>query len=251
MMGSRSIAALLACLSAFLGQGPPAANPRPGAKIWVGRYQEIEEYLRTADCVSMEMLVPTRMGRCTLRPGGPVARMAWRPLPPGVHRGVKESYKAEIAAYELDKLLKLDMVPPSVERQLGGSRGAAQLWVEDVTDLSRDASPGGSDRAYWGSQVVRMRMFDNLIGNPDRNQGNILRDAAWNLILLDHSRAFGEGTDLPHKLGRIDEGFWAEIEALTPGKLEAALGAWLGRSEIKAILDRRDRMRAEIRSLPT
>jgi hypothetical protein len=250
MLGSRSVAALLVCLSAFLGQGPPAASPPTGAKIWVGRHQEIEEYLRTAECLNMEMLVPARMGRCTLRPGGPVARMAWRPLPPGVHRGFRESYKAEIAAYELDKLLKLDMVPPSVERQLEGSRGAAQMWVEHVTPLKGEASPGASAQAYWESQVVRMRMFDDLIGNRDRNQGNMLRDAAWNLILLDHSRAFGEGTDFLHELGRIDGGLWAKIEALTPVALEAALGAWLDRSEMKAILDRRDRMRAEIRSLP-
>jgi hypothetical protein len=250
MMGSRDVAVLLACLPGFLGPGPPAADGRPGSKIWVGRHQEIEEYLRTAECVSMEVLVPARMGRCTLRPGGPVARMAWRHLPPGVYRGFRESYKAEIAAYELDKLLKLDMVPPAVERQLEGSRGAAQLWVEDITDLRHEASPGGSDRGYWGSQVVRMKMFDNLIGNRDRNQGNILHDAAWNLILLDHSRAFGEGTDFLHKLGQVDEGLWAEIEALTPGRLEAALGTWLDHGEIKAILDRRDRMRAEIRSLP-
>ena len=250
MMGSRSVAALLACLPAFLGQGQRAADPRPGSKIWVGRYQEIEECLRTAECVSMEVLVPGHFARCTLRPGGPVARMAWKHLPPGVYRGFRESYKAEIAAYELDKLLKLDMVPPSVGRQLERRRGAAQLWVEDVTNLASDASPGAPDRAHWANQVVRMKMFDNLIGNPDRNQGNILHDAAWNLILLDHSRAFGEGTDFLHKLSRIDEDLWVEVEALTPGKLEAALGAWLDRSEIKAVLDRRDKMRAEVRSLP-
>ena len=249
MLGSRSVAAMLACLTAFLGQGQPVANPRPGARIWVGRHQEIEEYLRTAECVSMEMLGPSRVARCTLRPGGPAARMAWRPLPPGVHRGFRESYKAEIAAYEFDKLLELDMVPPSVARQLEGSSGAAQLWVEDVTDL-RDASPGGPDRPYWGNQLVRMKMFDDLIGNRDRNQGNMLRDAEWNLILLDHSRAFGDTTELPQKLSQIDEGFWASIEALTPAKLDAALGVWLDHVEIKAILARRDRMRAEIRSMP-
>jgi hypothetical protein len=249
MIGPRTVALLVACLPALLDQRLPTANPRPSAKIWVGHQQEIEEYLRTADCVTMEMIVPSVMGRCTLRPGGLVARMAWRPLPPGVHRGFRESYKAEIAAYELDKVLKLDMVPPSVERQLEGSRGAAQLWVEGVTDFRRDTSPGEADRAYWGKQVVQMRMFDNLIGNRDRNQGNVLHDAAWNLILLDHSRAFGEGTDLPQKLSRIDEGLWARIEALAPKTLDAALGAWLDHGEIKAILDRRDRMRAEIESL--
>ena len=113
------------CLPAFLGcQGQPACTQGLGAKIWVGRYQEIEEYLRTAECVSMEVLLLANVMRCTLRPGGPVARMAWRALPPGVHRGFCESYRAEIAAYELDKLLKMDMVPPSVERQIQGNKGA-------------------------------------------------------------------------------------------------------------------------------
>ena len=248
MIGSKGLVTALLCLSAFSSREQSTKGPRPDARIWVGRHQEVEEYLRTAECVRMEVLFPS-VARCTLRAGGPVARMAWRPLPPGVHRGFRESYKAEVAAYELDKVLKLDMVPPSVERQLEGSRGAAQLWVEDVTDL-RDASAGGPDRAHWERQAIRMQMFDDLIGNRDRNQGNVLHDAAWNLILLDHSRAFGEGTDLPHKLGRIDDGLWAQIEALTPGELDAALGAWLDRSETKAVLDRRDRMRAEVGSLP-
>ena len=44
-----------------------------------------------------------------------------------------------------------------------------------------------------------MTMFDNLIGNRDRNRGNMLRDAEWNVILLDHSRAFGVGSELPYR----------------------------------------------------
>ena len=122
------------CLPAFLGcQGQPALTQGLGAKIWVGRYQEIEEYLRTAECVSMEVFDPRKATRCTLRPGGPVARMAWRSLPPGVYRGFWESYKAEIAAYELDKLLKMDMVPPARGAAAPGrNKGAAQLWVENI-----------------------------------------------------------------------------------------------------------------------
>ena len=78
----------------------------------------------------------------------------------------------------------------------------------------------------------------------------MLRDAGWNLILIDHSRAFGAGTDLPHKLSRIDEGYWARIDSLTRPQLDAALHAWLGEGEIRAILDRRERMRGAISSLP-
>ena len=93
-------------------------------------------------------------------------------------------------------------------------------------------------------------MFDNLIGNRDRTRGNIIRDAEWNAILLDHSRAFGTGTELPVKMTRIDGAFWAKIESLTRAQLDAALRAWIGDNEIQAILDRRERMRAEVKSLP-
>jgi len=248
MIRLRRAAVLLACLPLLGGLAP--SSEQLGSRIWVGRYQEIEEYLKTAECVSMEVFGPDKVARCTLRPGGPVARIAWRPGPPGVYRGFRESYKAEIAAYELDKLLKLNMIPPSVARQLEGHDGAAQLWVENVFGLEPDASPGEPNRAEWEGQLARMTMFDDLIGNRDRNRGNMLRDAAWNLILLDHSRAFGKGTELPRRLTRIDEGLWARIDGLTRDRLDAALRAWLAADEIRAILDRREKMRAEIRSLP-
>jgi hypothetical protein len=245
------VTVVLVCLSAACLQGPPVPSQEPGAKIWVGRYQEIEEYLRTAECMSMEVFAQNSATRCTLRLGGPVARMAWRAWPPGLHRGFWESgYKGEIAAYELDKLLKMDMVPPTVERQLQGTNGAAQLWVENILVVKPGEPPGESYRTEWESQIVRMMMFDNLIGNRDRNPGNMLRDAAWHLILVDHSRAFGTGVEPPHKLRRIDDGYWGRIERLTRDQLDTALGAWLDDNQIKAILDRREKMRAEIRLLP-
>ena len=94
-------------------------------------------------------------------------------------------------------------------------------------------------------------MFDNLIGNRDRNRGNMLRDRAWNLILLDHSRALRRRHRAPHKMNRIDEGFWAKIEGLTRKSARSRRSAqWLDENQIKAILDRREKMRAEIKSLP-
>jgi hypothetical protein len=159
------------------------------------------------------------------------------------------SYKAEIAAYQLDKLLKMDMVPPSVERRLDGNLGAAQLWVENVVPLTAGASPIESERARWNDQLTRMAMFDDLIGNEYRNMANVLRDDAWNVILIDHSAAFPGTADVPQKLRRIDKAFWARIAALTRPQLDAALGAWLTDDEIRALLDRREKMRAQIKSI--
>ena len=251
MILARRLASLLVCLTTLIGLGPlhsgqpvSTAAQEPGAKIWVGRHQEIEEYLRTAECVNMQMLGAGVM-RCDLRPAGLVARMAWRSGPPGIYRGFWTSYKAEIAAYELDKLLKMNMLPPVVEREFQGNKGSGTLWVENIVD-SKAASPDEANRAVWEKQLVQMTMFDNLIGNSVRNPGNMLHDVAWNLILLDHSRAFRPGADLLNRLSRIDADLWDKVKALTRRQLDARLGDWLDENEIAAIIDRRERMKAEI-----
>ena len=46
-----------------------------------------------------------------------------RDVPQGTGRA-----KSEIAAHELDKLLGLNMVPPTVERRYKGDMGAAVMW---------------------------------------------------------------------------------------------------------------------------
>lgn len=249
MSGLQRLIALLSVVPIVLGVAQSPSDT-VGAKNWVGRHQEIEEYLKTAECVRIRWFAASMAGQCTIRPGGPVERMAWKPRPPGPYRGFRESYKSEIAAYELDKLLQMDMVPPTVERQLEGSTGAAQQWVEKVVDATDPALPDEDTRVGWENQLARMMMFDNLIGNRDRNRRNMLRDAAWNLILIDHTRAFGVETALPHKLTGIDTAYWSRIESLTRKQLDDALGTLLDQDAIGAILERREKMRAEIKSRP-
>jgi hypothetical protein len=85
-------------------------------------------------------------------------------------------------------------------------------------------------------------MFDNLIFNKDPNLGNWLVDPAWNLILIDHTRAFTSGKDIVHAMTRIDADLWDRMRALTEEGLTTAIGKWVGRREIRAILERRDKM---------
>lgn len=249
----RQIAPLLVCSVALVGvtlsQQDPPGPADVGAKTWIGHYRDVEEYLRTAECVRMDDVSRSMPDakRCVLRPGGPVARMIWKPLIPSVRRGFRESGKADIAAYALNKLLKLDMIPPVVDRELQGYKGVATFWVENVVDATDGASPSASARVHWEQQRIRMSMFDMLIGNKDRNTGNILRDAAWNMILIDHSRAFGAVTELSQPVGEIDQEYWARIEKLTRPQLDGALGKWLEPDEIAAILERRNKMRAGIK----
>jgi hypothetical protein len=121
--------------------------------------------------------------------------------------------------------------------------------VENVDTWKGQVPPSEVSRAAWDKQVARITMFDILIGNRDRNQANILRDKAWNLILLDHTRAFGLATDVSPPLNRIERDFWDRVLALTRKDLDARLRPWLDEQQITAMLERRDRMKAEIEKL--
>ena len=50
----------------------------------------------------------------------------------------RDSYRHEIAAYELDRMLGLDIVPPCVGRKIGSKMGALCFWVEgSMTEAER------------------------------------------------------------------------------------------------------------------
>ena len=86
----------------------------------------------------------TKPERGFFAPGGLAASAAVKHLPMGQRAGFWEAYKSEIAAYELDRLLGLDMVPPTVERRVGGDLASVQLWVEGcrvLKDVDQKAVP--------------------------------------------------------------------------------------------------------------
>jgi hypothetical protein len=229
-----------------LAQAP--AEAPVSSKIWLDRRGEIEDYLKAAEVVGMEELKVgvTKPRKATLAPGGPVAAIAWKVVPPGRSTGYWESYKSEIAAYELDKMLGLDMVPPTVEKRVKGDLGAAVMWctsVKSFKDLGGVPTPPGRFVGAWTRQLSRAKMFDNLIGNMDPNLGNWLVDPAWNLILIDHTRAFTSDKGLVHKkMDYIDGPLWDKLKGLSLEELDGKIGAWVGKGELKAMLQRRDAM---------
>jgi len=243
--------ALLLSTATLSGQNPiPAAEPGKCSLIWTGFEDQIEHAMVDGKIGKMED-VPigvTKPQRGTIE--GTPLRFAWKPLRPGYSKGFMESYKAEIAAYKLDRMLDMHMVPPIVERKIGGQTGAAIYWVENTKGWSVQNPPKGPE-PQWSLQLTRMKMLDLLIANIDRNQGNLIYDADWHLILIDHSRAFIDKKDLKNiaPLARVDRKLWEKMEALTPESLKSGLGEWVGDKELKAMLLRRDLMAKNIKEL--
>lgn len=252
-----TVAVALVCL---LVLPAPAAAQTPVApaadattplcpRNWEGRHAEFEEFIRSAPIARMED-VPvgvTKPKRAYLKGDGLVNSIAWKVLPPGRASGFWESYKSEIAAYEVDKLLALNMVPPTVEKKWRGESGAAILWLPSVRTWK--SAEGEKTPPHWDAQAVRMKMFDNLIGNIDRNAGNLLIDSEWHLFLIDHSRAFSDDRRLPFPMTRIDKDLWDQMRALDEVTLTTAIGKWVARGQIRAMLARRDKMQEVIDKL--
>jgi hypothetical protein len=162
----------------------------------------------------------------------------------------RDSYIFEPAAYELSRLLGLDNVPPAILRKLRGKRGSLQAWVENtMTEKSRIRDDLKTpDKVLWSKQIWNMRVFDNLIYNTDRNQGNILIDRDWRVWLIDHTRAFRREKELrtPELVVQCGRKLWEKLKSLDEQVVRERLKEFLRSSQIKALLQRRDILVAHI-----
>lgn len=234
-------------IGAAIPAGPAAQTPesasKPSGKAWIGRYAEFEECVRTSPVVR-DQVTPvgvTRPRRIYFKEGGLCGGALYSDQRTSRESGYLESYLSRIAAYEIDKLLGLDMVPPTVERDHGGTKGAAQLWVDNAVfrkELEGQRSP---DLEGWNMQMRRWRVFDNFVADLDPNAGNqlVVRDPVWQLVLVDHSRAFSNVTRMVFDMERIDRPFYDRLKALDKPTLDASIGK-LVLDGSRSLLRRRD-----------
>jgi hypothetical protein len=103
----------------------------------------------------------------------------------------------------------------------------------------------------YSRQRALMSVFDELISNTDRNQGNIIYTRDWRLWLIDHTRAFRKNSDLkvPSRISRCDRQVYEKLKALDRETLKAEVGKQLDDGQIKALLSRRDAIVKKLDSL--
>jgi hypothetical protein len=242
--------ALLACLAAG-GSAPLLAAESD---------EQVETFLLEAEVISMRALLSgiSAPSRVVLRLGEVERNAIFKSVnvsPADVkrsrdaRRGFTDSYRYEIAAYRLDRLLGLDMVPVTVFRNVAGTPGSLQIWIEEnIDEESRQAREGDSgDPEVIDPQLERMRFFDYLVANEDRNEWNLLYTPEdWKLYLIDHSRAFRTGARRPKARDlaalRGDPALRESLRALDRPSLGEALEGLLDEERLAALLERRARL---------
>lgn len=220
----------------------------------------LEQWLLAADVIGTEELAAgvTNPRRVTLRKDGVELRAVFKQLSTdfGAESRVRalneaDRFEYELAAYRLDRLLGLDMVPVTVPRSINGRRGILQFWIDDSITLQQmlqqKLRPGG-----WCEiepQYNLMNVFDILIHNTDRTQQNALFTRDWMLVLIDHSRAFPTHEREPVLLyrgeTRVPPSLAERLATLDRATLQKSLGDLLHRRQIDALLKRRDRLLRE------
>jgi hypothetical protein len=172
-------------------------------------------------------------------------KKAQGPSAKGMELNFRDSWAFNVAAYRIDRLIGLNLVPVSVERDWRGKTGAYTWWVDDVImdegeRLKKKTQP--PDPSKWNETMQLVRIFDQLILNVDRNMGNLLITKDWNVWAIDHTRAFRLHKTLqkPENVTRCDRRVLDGLKALDPSLLEREVGKYLSGWEREALLARRD-----------
>ena len=170
-----------------------------------------------------------------------------------VIRNFRDDCRFEVAAYHLSKLLGLDNVPPVVTRKIRRDTGTLQVWVENsMMEMKRHSEKlKAPQELSWTRQWQTVRLFDNLIDNEDRNQGNIMIDEDWKLWMIDHTRAFGNTKKLrlPQLVRWCRSDLWKNLQKLDRDVLKKECKGLLSGDQIKALMARRDLLVEHIQKL--
>lgn len=248
----------------YLGVAEPAQPEQSSRSLsqqnWSMSDAEVEAVLRDSEILSSEFIGTgiTKPKRLELRSdtGTVTASFKYEDTNPGLERAGRylsrkhnesDRFQYDIAAYELDRMLGLEMVPVGVLRDIDDQSGAVIAWLPDtINERDRMEEELPFDSACAKEEQYRLRfIFDVLTYNEDRNLTNILwTKDDYMLRFIDHSLAFRSTEKRPHQYRkvtlRLSDLFRKQLADLNEDNVSQRLGSYLHPRQIEAILARRD-----------
>ena len=223
----------------------------------VSRMEALEKVLREAKVEKIEReILGGRTGPwlITLSAGSVKQRAVFRHVDRPRPQPTPDSYKYDIAAYELTRLLGLELIPPVVEREIKGRKGTLQVYVENCIrekDRKRKKLEPPNPKAF-SNALEEVKMLENLTYDECQDADHIYvhRDD-WRVCRVDFSEAFAPISDLIPgcDITVCSRKFFEGLLKLDEETVKSKLSRYLKDEEIGALLTRKDLIIAKIKAL--
>ncbi|MBM3294654.1 MAG: hypothetical protein FJY82_09020 [Candidatus Aminicenantes bacterium] len=154
-----------------------------------------------------------------------------------------DSYKYDLAGYALSRLLNLDIVPPTVEREVSGTPGALQWYLEGFIS-ERDRLRTGLQPPNPGSfrdRLDEIKVFEVLANDKCQDiDDTLIHKESWRICRVDFSEAFAPSTALDEgcSIERCSRYLYDRLETTSRSTLAARLRSYLDPSELDALWGR-------------
>jgi hypothetical protein len=227
------------------GEGASSAPP-PSSASALGS-SDMEEFLRTApvgDIFRGAQRGRTEPWTVVLADGVDVRRAIFKYVDRRRPSVLPTSYMYELAAYEVARELGVDIMPPVVEREIGGVKGSLQLLVEgalpETARRARGLEP--PDPAAFRDRLETVKIFSLLVDDDCENlEDTLVETGTWIVHRVDFSEAFGFSPE-PRPACRpeiVPEGLLAKLKGLDDAKLGARLSPYLTKEAVRALVRRK------------
>ncbi len=158
-----------------------------------------------------------------------------------------QQMKKELAAYELDRLLGLYLVPLTIEYSYKDKKGVLQYLPKKSLTKVRIEKENIGLNGYCKPEKAQelMQIFDWLIANTNRsNEDQLYTPENSQLWLINHADAFadlaadrGFFSDMPNKISPL---FIKSLSLLNRDNLNKIIGKYVSKQQIEQILLRLD-----------
>lgn len=206
---------------------------------------QAERFVREARVVAMKSVGGASRSRLALlRIRRETRRAIWKTVgsdDPYARNEEGDSYRHEVAAFEVDSLLQLGRVPATAARRVGERTGSLQLWLEGAeTVTDPDKVPPESN-----GQLADIRLLWALIGASSESE--LLLSQSGDLFTTDHASAFrADVTARPERLQGVSRDAFDALADLEDSLLEKRLRRWLSDDELAGVVRRKAELLEDI-----
>lgn len=208
---------------------------------------ELENYLKTAEITLIEKgKIPGRTNawKITLFDGKQERQAHFKFISFSRPTPLADSYTYELAAYELDKLLDLDRIPPVVCREIDGVMGSLQIRVENCIPLNvqqrRNIRP--PDTQAFRNSLEELNVFENLVYCERQELDDVLiQQETWKVLRVDFGQAFYPTAELipDQEITRCSKKLFENLIKLEDELIESKLKDLLNANEMATLFERK------------